>query len=152
MTIKELMHKAEHKKLSTEVWREIYSEMEEFIEEVKHSHPAKVKELEEELEELICFTPLSMEEACHWVKHLKNNDGTQGGHWSEEEVRKAVSANPILSKFHFPDVYAAMNMVWSDNWESGYGDIQAVKDTVHFLGDKDAPKNKMYRYIKAMAD
>lgn len=150
MTIKELMHKAEHKDLNKEVWREIYEEMEEFIEEVKHIHPDKVKKLEEELEELICYTPLSMDEAVHWVKHLKNNDGTSGAHWSEEEIRKAVQANPVLSKFSFPDVYAAMNMVWSDNWESGYSDIHAVKDAAKFLSDKDAPKNKMYRYIKAM--
>ena len=150
MTIKELMHKAEHKDLNKEVWRDIYEEMEEFIEEVKHIHPDKVKKLEEELEELICYTPLSMDEAVHWVKHLKNNDGTSGAHWSEEEIRKAVQANPVLSKFSFPDVYAAMNMVWSDNWESGYSDIHAVKDAAKFLSDKDAPKNKMYRYIKAM--
>lgn len=43
-----------------------------------------------------------------------------------------------------------MNMSWSDNWESGYTEINAVKDTNKFLSDKNAPKNKMYRYIKAM--
>ena len=152
MTIKELMHKAEYKDLSKEIWREIYGEMEDFIENVRSMHPEKVKKLEEELEELVCYTPLSMEEAHCWVKHMKNNDGTQGAHWTEDDIRKAVSSNPVLAKFHFPDVYAAMNMVWSDNWESGYSEINAVKDTVKFLSDKDAPKNKMYRYIKAMAD
>ena len=71
-------------------------------------------------------------------------------HWSEEEICNAVSANPVLAKFPFQDVYAVMNMMWSDNWDSSYNDVDAVKDTVPFLEDKDAPKNKMYRYIKAM--
>lgn len=150
MKIKELLHKAEYKDLSEEIWHSIYKEISCFIEDVKTAHKEKVEHLEKDIEELVCYTPLSMEEAKHFVKHLKNNDGTEGPHWSEEEICKAVTANPVLSKFPFQDVYAVMNMVWSDNWNSSYTDVQAVKDTVHFLEDKDAPKNKMYRYIKAM--
>lgn len=150
MNIKELMEKAEHKNLSADIWHNIYSRMEDFIENIRCVSPDKVNKLEKEIEELVCFTPLSIEEAKHWVKHLKNNDGTQGEHWTEEDIKKAIHANPVLSRYPFADVYAAMNMSWSDNWESGYTEINAVKDTNKFLSDKDAPKNKMYRYIKAM--
>lgn len=150
MKIKELLHKAEHKELSEEIWHKIYKHIACFVDEAKQVIPDKAETLEKEIEELVCYTPLSMEEAVHFVKHLKNNDGTVGPHWSEEEICKAVSANPVLAKFPFQDVYAVMNMMWSDNWDSSYNDVDAVKDTVHFLEDKDAPKNKMYRYIKAM--
>ena len=77
MKIKELLHKAEYKDLSEEIWHSIYKEISCFIEDMKTAHKEKVEHLEKDIEELVCYTPLSMEEAKHFVKQLKNNDGTE---------------------------------------------------------------------------
>lgn len=150
MTIKELLEKAQNKELHVHVWNEVLDKMAGFIDEVKLQHTDLFKKLDNSLTDLICYTPLSMEEAEKFVSGMKNNDGTAGAHWRKDEVCTMISSYPELKKFPFADVYACLNMVWSDNWDGSYTEGQAVKDAVHFLDDKDAPKNKMYRYIKAM--
>ena len=59
MKIKELLHKAEHKELSEEIWHKIYKHIACFVEEAKHAIPDKAETLEKEIEEL--FEEISLE-------------------------------------------------------------------------------------------
>lgn len=152
MEYKELIHKAKMHEVGDDVWHEVVEAVDGFFVWAKQYHPEEVKKVMDYLTDVICYPMLTLEEAKEWVEHLTNNDGTKGEHWSVDSIRAAMQSNPILQKFTLADVYAAMNMNWSDRWKAGYNDVQAVQDTILFLDDKDAPKNKMRRYIYAMSE
>lgn len=92
---------------------------------------------------------LDMATAEEWMKDLHNEDGTQGPHWTMEQVKqvmaqKNISGDPV-------EMWAAMNMLYSD-----FGKM-AKKfnvNTVDFylnmaeywLKDEDAVPNKLAAY------
>lgn len=56
--------------------------------------------------------------AEEWTEHMKNADGTKGPHWSMEQIKQLREQKKELQEFDLPDVYAVMNMMYSDYCEA----------------------------------
>lgn len=93
--------------------------------------------------------PLTKEKAMEWVKGMKNEDGTQGPHWTIEQTnqvkaQKGIDADPT-------EFYVAMNMMYSDYCKAAKklgvneADFYACMAEA-FLDDKDAQPDKLARY------
>lgn len=97
------------------------------------------------------IAPFDKETAEHWLKGLKNADGTRGPHWPLETTRqiqaqKGIDCDPV-------EFWAAMNMMYSDYYgvakannahnQSFYADMAKA-----FLDDKDAEDDKLALYYK----
>lgn len=93
--------------------------------------------------------PLTKEEAMEWMKGMKNEDGTQGPHWTIEQTnqvkaQKGISADPT-------EFYVAMNMMYSDYCKTAKklgvneADFYACMAEA-FLDDQDAQPDKLARY------
>ena len=52
--------------------------------------------------------------AREWTEQMKNEDGTTGPHWSMEQIKKLVEQKKELQEFELADVFAAINMLYSD--------------------------------------
>ena len=96
----------------------------------------------------------SKSEAEEWCKHMKNSDGTEGGHWSITET-DSVGRPEDVSDYVWN---AAMNMIYSDYGEVakkyGVGTAEFFADmTEAFLYDEDGPgpTEKIARYYKSVA-
>jgi len=121
-----------------ECWKHI-TEMQEMLKEKKSEYP----------EEDYDFTP---EKAEHWLLHMKNEDGTTGGHWNITQTNAYKPQN--ISDYCWE---AALNMIYSDYYsvavKHGVNTVDFYVDLAKaFLFDKDAknPKDKMaayYNYI-----
>lgn len=124
----------------------------EVMQEIKKHFPKYYSTYDKKLEEIYHHgnNHLDMGEAKNAVSHLKNMDGSVGGHWDEESVRKAISLYPELAEFSFWDVYYVMNMIYSDYYSPDFELKDYVRLTYDFIHDEDAPVDKVKRYIKAM--
>ena len=97
------------------------------------------------------------EDAERWVQHMKNADGSTGPHWTQEQTA-AVAGSVGVHDVDPWAWYAAMNMMYSDYWESAmrygvdrpeyYADLAK-----EFLFDKDAggPEQKIAAYYHSIA-
>ena len=98
------------------------------------------------------------EDAERWVQHMQNADGSTGPHWTQEQT--AAVAGSVGVHNVAPWVwYAAMNMMYSDYWESAtrygvdrpeyYADLAK-----EFLFDKDAggPEAKISGYYHGVVE
>jgi hypothetical protein len=104
-------------------------------------------------------SPTAMTEqlAEEWVKHMENADGTKGAHWSVEIIKKLMEQKKELQEFELADVFAVINMMYSDYVEVAKKlNINAmdfyVLMTAAWLKDKDTASGKektldYYRYI-----
>ena len=91
------------------------------------------------------------DDARRWTEHMENDDGSMGAHWTVEQ--NTAVANSIGVHVDPWIWYAAMNMMYSDYWESAtrygvdrpeyYADLAK-----EFLFDKDAvgPEEKLAGY------
>ena len=92
------------------------------------------------------------DDARRWTEHMENDDGSKGPHWTLEQTTAVAGSVGVHSVA--PWVwYAAMNMMYSDYWESAtrygvdrpeyYADLAK-----EFLFDKDAggPEAKIAGY------
>ena len=97
-------------------------------------------------------------DAKRWTEHMKNSDGSKGPHWTQEQT--AAVAGSVGVHNVAPWVwYAAMNMMYSDYWESAtrygvdrpeyYADLAK-----EFLFDKDAgcPDAKIAGYYHGIVE
>lgn len=95
--------------------------------------------------------PFDQETAEHWLKGLKNSDGTRGPHWPLEitkqiQAQRGIDCDPI-------EFWAAMNIMYSDYYgvakannahnQAFYADMAKA-----FLEDKDAEDDKLALYYK----
>lgn len=147
---KEIMIKAQEKNINGQVWEQIQNKTENFLKEVSVNYPDKVKHFLHDLKDLVCFPPLSEDEAKKYVSAMQNKDGSIGGHWTLEQVRELAKSHPILTRFDCLDFYVAINMMYSDYYSSKRNAEDYVNLAVDFLDDKDAPHNKIRRYMSAM--
>ena len=97
------------------------------------------------------------EDAERWVQHMQNADGSTGPHWTLEQT-EAVAGSVGVHNVAPWVWYAAMNMMYSDYWESAtrygvdrpeyYADLAK-----EFLFDKDAggPEQKIAAYYHSIA-
>ena len=105
--------------------------------------------------EKMCFTE---EDARRWTEHMENDDGSTGPHWTQEQT--AAVAGSVGVHNVAPWVwYAAMNMMYSDYWESatryGVDRTEYYADLAkEFLFDKDAvgPEEKLAGYYHGIVE
>lgn len=149
MEIKELFEKM---KTATEEQNDAALEVfQEIMDSVKRAYPKTYKKYASKLDNAYSsYSGLTEEEAREAVKNLKNEDGSFGPHWDEAAVRSVYESNPELQQFNFWCVYYVLNMVYSDYYDPAYTIRTYVKLTRDFIGDKDAPHDKVRRYIEAM--
>ena len=98
------------------------------------------------------------DDARRWTKHMENDDGSMGAHWTQEQTA-AVAGNVGVHNVAPWVWYAAMNMMYSDYWESAtrygvdrpeyYADLAK-----EFLFDKDAggPEAKIAGYYHGVVE
>jgi polyhydroxyalkanoate synthesis regulator phasin len=122
----------------------------EIMQELQKNYPAYYKKYDNKLESIYKHGALTEQEAREAVSHLVNEDGTRGAHWDVDSIRKVVEMYPELSVYNFWCVYYVMNMIYSDYYDSSYSIKTYVKLAKDFIGDKDAPSDKVKRYIEAM--
>lgn len=148
---KYLIEKAGEKFTNKEDWSPVISKTCSFLEEIKKTYPEKVTLFLKDLEDIICFPPITEQEAKSYVSKMANNDGTTGEHWPFETVKMLPDQHPEmnLTRFDCIEFYIALNMAWSDRYHPNKGVMDYIQDAVDFLDDKDAPKNKMRRYMEA---
>lgn len=119
---------------------------EKFIDEVKDTNPDLVHRFMMKLK-MYKHPFKNRERAEYAVGCLKNEDGSTGEHWDYDTTSKIAEKYGIESK---PKFYYVLNMVYSDFYEPGKPDSEYVKEALKFIGDKDAPYDKVERYYRAM--
>lgn len=105
---------------------------------------------------------LSHQEIKKWAEKLRNADGTDGAHFTKEEVRKIGERIGVrYDRFSEADLCMATNMLYSDYSEVLRPLISSDKEAMiyvklgkAFLEDKDAPKGseKLAMYYYAIVD
>lgn len=97
------------------------------------------------------------DDARRWTEHMENDDGSMGAHWTLEQT--TAVANSIGVHVDPWIWFAAMNMMYSDYWESAtrygvdrpeyYADLAK-----EFLFDKDAggPEEKLSGYYHGIVE
>lgn len=113
-----------------------------FIEKMRQSHPEEVEEFLGELnDDLSRF--LTYEEAKAYVEAMQNEDTDRprGQMWSKEDAVKAFTSAGYpqeTEKYNENEVYAVMNMVYSDFYPMYRENLKSYIDHAFlFLNDKD---------------
>lgn len=155
-TFKRLMQKAADKNLPTEKMLEIT----DIIGMSLHDLPKESKEeMYFDLDIAICGDEMSREDAEDYVEDFKNEDGTEGAHWSYEDVEKYLRTKGTHAHTT-AQMYIVMNMLHSDYYpviENLTSDITKQTDAYYqmackFLNDIDAKKHKLKRYKHFISD
>lgn len=82
--------------------------------------------------------------AKRWVGKMKNKDGTCGAHWTWEQVAQVAREKGL--KYDLSDFYTALNMVYSDFYNSKF-DISIYLDMAKdWLDDVDVQNHKLLKY------
>ena len=96
---------------------------------------------------------LTKEKAEQWMRHMKNEDGTMGGHWSVSDAKNVMEQKGFqCDPYEFA---AVLNAVYSDYSKvlkkHGAESLDLYADLAHaWLKDSDARPNKAalyYEYI-----
>lgn len=94
---------------------------------------------------------LSEETAKEYVSEFKNADGSTGEHWSYELIMATCDKLGLphaTDRYNDWDIYAAVNMVYSDLYDPSKSSETYVKDGHKFVNDKDFPRpGKMKWYL-----
>lgn len=121
----------------------------------------KLCEMDSELHDFLELIAYKAMHGCHFtaytlekaLKHMQNEDGSTGGHWSLSQTTSLANANKVnFVTFNEYDFNYVMNMMYSDY----YGHLNSndssayIKLAKAFLYDKDAPEGKAFRYYLAM--
>lgn len=122
------------------------------FDELKRSMPELYEQMECELYEHVYGPHFNKRKYECAASKLENQDGTNGPHWTVQQVVDYAKSHGIqFQPYNEYDFAYALNMLYSDY----YG---AVPDSVEsyfrlakaFLDDRDAPEGKAYRYYIAM--
>lgn len=149
---KQIMAHVGHKKVAQEVWEELSEKTDHLLKEMEKSYPGKVHDFLKEVEDLLLYPPYTDEEAREVVAGFVNKDGTRGAHWSLEQVRDVAKSKPELKKYDCHDFFIALNMMYSDYYKPNRTLEDYIELAEDFVGDEDAPKSKVRRYIHAMKE
>lgn len=94
----------------------------------------------------------SLDTAQAWTKKMKNEDGTQGPHWTLEQAKQIMAQRKIgLDPVQF---WVTLNMIYSDfspvaKKHGLGGSLEFYTDMAKaFLTDKDAKPDKISRYYE----
>ena len=114
----------------------------------------KIRAKEPEVDKLITKIDLMLnpdftkETAEYAVSKMKNEDGTEGGHWDYDTTTSVMKSKGY--DFNPCDWYYVLNMVYSDYFSKDQPDDYYFKLAYDFLKDKDAPVGKAKKYFLAM--
>lgn len=150
ITYKKLVQKAYYKDLGEDVMWKMTDDTDKFVESMRVLHPAEVDKFLSHMEDEICYPPLTEAQAKEYVSHMQNKDGSTGEHWTLEQVKAFMQSHSEYSSLNALDFYVAINMMYSDYYKAAYTTDNYAALAKDFIGDKDAPKNKVVRYMKAM--
>jgi hypothetical protein len=81
------------------------------------------------------------------VSKFVNEDGTKGGHWTYDQAKSVAESHGVSDVNEF---YFVLNMMWADYYNPKFGTDEYVKLALQFINDKDAPKDKAARYVRAV--
>lgn len=118
----------------------------EFLESIKE----KVPEVEKLIMKIdLMLNPMFTRETAEYaVSKMKNEDGTEGGHWDYDTTTSVLKSKGY--DFNPCDWYYVLNMVYSDYFAKDQPDDYYFKLAYDFLKDKDAPVGKAKKYFLAM--
>lgn len=87
------------------------------------------------------------------VENFKNVDGTEGAHWSVEQIDDVIRQYGIKCiGFNRWDLYFVMNMLYSDYYNVlGSDTATYVKMSKAWFEDPDVSEGKAYRYYMQVA-
>ena len=132
----------------------------EQLKDFAHYSLAMVERIDEDIYDDIELYLYKKVYGCHFtewllnkaLKHMKNEDGTSGGHWTVEQTTMVARSNGItFDHFNEYDWNYVMNMIYSDYYGSVPNETSVyVKMARKFLEDKDAEEGKALRYYLAM--
>ena len=118
----------------------------DFLESIKE----KVPEVEKLIMKIdLMLNPMFTRETAEYaVSKMKNEDGTEGGHWDYDTTTSVMKSKGY--DFNPCDWYYVLNMVYSDYFSKDQPDDYYFKLAYDFLKDKDAPAGKAKKYFLAM--
>ena len=118
----------------------------EFLESIKE----KIPEVEKLIMKIdLMLNPMFTRETAEYaVSKMKNEDGTEGGHWDYDTTTSVMKSKGY--DFNPCDWYYVLNMVYSDYFSKDQPDDYYFKLAYDFLKDKDAPVGKAKKYFLAM--
>lgn len=100
-------------------------------------------------------SPMDLETAREWVRHMRNADGSAGEHWTYEQTSKVLRDKGMDCPP--PEFYATINMMWSDY--AKVADKFGINNldfwaaiAAAFLEDRDTAPGKLMRYYRDIAD
>ena len=118
----------------------------DFLESIKEKMP-EVEKLIMKID--LMLNPMFTRETAEYaVSKMKNEDGTEGGHWDYDTTTSVMKSKGY--DFNPCDWYYVLNMVYSDYFSKDQPDDYYFKLAYDFLKDKDAPAGKAKRYFLAM--
>lgn len=150
ITYKKLVQKSYYKDMGEEVMWKMTDDTNKFVESMRVLHPAEVDKFLTDMENDICYPPLTEAQAKAYVSGMDNKDGTKGEHWTHEQTQTYMNSHEEYKNLNDLDFYVAMNMMYSDYYKPSYTTENYASMAKDFLTDKDAPGNKVVRYIHAM--
>lgn len=122
----------------------------EIMYELKKHYPSYYAKYDKKLEEIYRHGYMTEEEAKEYVSAFKNKDGSTGEHWTLAQVQSYMGSHPEYLDINPICFYVAMNMMYSDYYQPTRTTDTYAALAKDFLSDKDAPPDKLKRYLEAM--
>lgn len=140
------------KMLEDATHEQLKSFVKESFDELKRSMPDLYDAMECELYQHIYGPHFNKWKYECASSELKNEDGTEGPHWSVEQITDyARSHGASYRNYNEYDFAFAMNMAYSDYYGAvPDGTESYFRIAKAFIEDKDAPEGKAFLYYKAM--
>lgn len=137
-------------KLSDKATKEDMEKLTELTSDFLESIKGKVPEVEKLIMKIdLMLNPMFTRETAEYaVSKMKNEDGTEGGHWNYDTTTSVMQSKGY--DFHPCDWYYVLNMVYSDYYSKDQPDDYYINLAYDFLKDKDAPVGKAKKYFLAM--
>ena len=151
MTVSELFEKMKH--ASDEQNDRALEVFDDMMMAVKKAFPNEYRKYSQMFDEVYHEEHeghLTKEEALEYVAHMKNKDGSVGPHWSLDQVKGYMENHSEYDDLYLLDFYVAINMMYSDYYTPARSVETYARLAKDFIDDKDAPSDKVKRYMEAM--
>lgn len=122
--------------------------LDDYFKELKHKDKEQYKRIKCDLYKILYGEHMNKEKALKVVSKMENTDGTQGEHWTFEQVESIVKQHSVpLTTYNINDFYYVLNMLYSDFYKVLGGDTSLyVKLSRAWLEDEDVREGKAFRY------
>ena len=124
-----------------EKMREILAEA---VTKLKKVSPEDYNNIEFDLHKIAHNGKLGEDLAKEWVECMKNKDGTEGGHWSWEQVTQVNRDKKITEDIS--DAYAILNMMYSDYYSPKFDINTYIELSKDWFNDPDGGQCKTLKY------